>query len=230
MPVPIKNWSIDDRPREKLQSKGSKHLSDAELLAIIINNGTRKKSALDLAKEILLSVDNDITKLVTKDYAFYKQFEGIGDAKAISIAAAIELGSRFNFKKSSSLPSFRSPDDIAHYLIPEFLGELKEKFLVLLFNSKLQLIRKVEISVGSLTKSIVEPSEVFKHAIMEGSNRIVAIHNHPSGDPTPSQQDITITKKLIDGGALLSIELLDHIIIAGDQFYSFRENMSHLFP
>jgi len=230
MPVPIKNWSIDDRPREKLQSKGSKYLSDAELLAIIINNGTRNKSALDLAKEILLSVDNDITNLVKKDYAFYKQFDGIGDAKAISIAAAIELGSRFNFRKFSSLPLLRSPGDIAQYLIPDFLGEVKEKFLILLLNPKLQVIRKVEISVGRSTKSIVEPLEVFKPAILEGSTRIVAIHNHPSGDPNPSQQDITITKKLIDGGELLNIELLDHVIIAGEQFYSFRENMSHLFP
>lgn len=226
----IKNWSIDDRPREKLQSKGSKYLSDAELLAIIINNGTRNKTALDLAKEILLAVDNDITNLVKKDFAFYKQFDGIGEAKAISIAAAIELGSRFNFRKSASMPSFRSPEDIAQYIIPDLLGEVKEKFIVLLFNAKLQVIRKVEISVGSSTKSIVEPIEVFKPAILESSNRIIAIHNHPSGDPTPSQQDIQITKKLIDGGALLSIELLDHIIIAGEQFYSFRENMSHLFP
>lgn len=230
MSVPIKEWSIDDRPREKLESKGSKYLSDAELLAIIINTGTRNKSALDLAKQILIAVDNDLSKLTKKDFAFYKQFDGIGRAKAVTISAAIELGSRFNFKKSISLPSFRSPEEIAQYILPEFLGEVKEKFVVLLLNSKLQVIRKVEVSVGSSTKSIVEPLEVFKQAILENSTRIVAIHNHPSGDPTPSQQDITVTNKLIDAGRILNIELLDHIIIASENFYSFRDNMPNLFP
>ncbi len=227
--MPIKDWSIDDRPREKLESWGSKYLSDAELLAIIINNGTRKKSALDLAKEILAAADNDLAKLTKKDFAFYKQFEGIGKAKAITIAAAIELGSRFNFKKSTSLPSFRSPEEIAKYILPDFLGEVKEKFVVLLLNSKLQVIRKVEVSVGSATKSIVEPLEVFKQAILENSTRIVAIHNHPSGDNTPSQQDINVTSKLIDAGRILNIELLDHIIVANETYYSLRDNMPDLF-
>lgn len=230
MAVPIKEWNVDDRPREKLENKGAKHLSDAELLAIIINNGTRNKSALDLAKEILLAVDNDLSRLTKKDFAFYKQFDGIGIAKAISIAAAIELGSRFNFRKTTSLPSFRSPEDIANYIIPDFLGEVKEKFIVLLLNSKLQVVRKVEVSIGSSTKSIVEPLEVFKPAILESSTRIIAIHNHPSGDPTPSQQDVSVTTRLIQSGKLLNIELLDHIIIAGEHYYSFQDNMPHLFP
>lgn len=230
MAVPIKEWNIDDRPREKLERRGAKYLSDAELLAIIINNGTRNKSALDLAKEILLAVDNDLSKLIQKDFAFYKQFDGIGIAKSISIAAAIELGSRFNFRKTKSLPSFRSPKDIAQYLIPDFLGEVKEKFVVLLLNSKLQVLRKVEISIGSSTKSIVEPLEVFKPAILESSSRIIAIHNHPSGDPSPSQQDVMATNRLIESGKILNIDLLDHIIIAGEQYYSFRDNMPHLFP
>lgn len=230
MSVPIKEWKIDDRPREKLENRGAKYLSDAELLAIVINNGTRNKSALDLAKDILLAVDNDLHKLTKKDFAFFKQFQGIGIAKAISIAAAIELGSRFNFRKSTALPSFRSPEDIAQYLIPEFLGEVKEKFIVLLLNSKLQVIRKVEVSIGSSTNSIVEPIEVFKPAILESSHRIVVVHNHPSGDPTPSQSDISVTKTLYDGGKILHIELVDHIIIAGENFYSFRDNLPHLFP
>lgn len=230
MALPIKHWKIDDRPREKLESRGAKSLSDAELLAIIINNGTRNKSALDLAKEILHSVDNDLTKLTKKDFAFYKQFDGIGKAKAVSIAAAIELGARFNFIKLSSLPSFRSPKDIADLMIPEFLGEVKEKFVILLLNSKLQVIRKITLSVGGVTNSIVEPIEVFKPAILENSHRIIAVHNHPSGDPSPSQSDVTITKLLYDGGKLLQIELVDHIIIAADKYYSFRENMPNLFP
>lgn len=228
--MPIKNWSIDDRPREKLETRGSKYLSDAELLAIIINNGTRNKSAVDLAKEILAAADNDLSKLTKKDFAFYKQFDGIGKAKAITIAAAIELGSRFNFKKSTSLPSFRSPEEIAQYIIPSFIGEVKEKFVVLLLNSKLQLTRKVEVSVGSATKSIVDPLEVFKQAILENSSRIVAIHNHPSGDATPSQQDISVTSMLINAGQILNIELLDHIIVANETYYSLRDNMPDLFP
>lgn len=222
----IKDWKEDDRPREKLLHQGAKYLSDSELLAILINNGTEGKSAIDLAKEILLSVDNDLTKLVGADVSLLKKTKGIGDAKAITISAAFELAKRIKVKSFGELKVFRSPEEVANYFNPEFIGIKQEKFFVLLLNSSNQIIRKVDITSGLVDRSLVHPREVFRAAIVENASSMIVLHNHPSGNPNPSIADKDVTRILIEAGKIIEIKVLDHIILAGNSFYSFaREGL-----
>jgi DNA repair protein RadC len=224
MQKPIKEWKEDDRPREKMMQKGSGSLSDSEILAIIINNGTRGKSAIDLAKELLGLVDNDISKLVNLEYATIQTIKGIGPAKAVSIAASLELAKRFKIRSFGELKSYRSPEEIAQYFIPEFMGMRTETFFALLLNTSNQVIKRVNISQGSLNSSVVHPREVFRFAVVESAASMILLHNHPSGNPNPSNEDKEITRNLVEAGNMMKIKVIDHIIIAGNTFYSFAKN------
>lgn len=226
MQKPIKEWKEDDRPREKMMTKGADSLSDSEILAIIINNGTRGKSAIDLSKELLNLAENDISRLVNLDYATIQTIKGIGPAKAVSIAASLELAKRFKIRSFGDMKVYRSPEEIAQFFIPEFHGFRTEVFFALLLNSSNQIIKRVNISTGSLNSSIVHPREVFRSAIVESAASIIVLHNHPSGNPNPSNEDKEITRNLVEVGNIMKIKVLDHLIIAGNTFYSFaREGL-----
>ncbi|OGU56345.1 MAG: hypothetical protein A2X64_02045 [Ignavibacteria bacterium GWF2_33_9] len=224
MQKPIKEWNPDDRPREKMMKRGPEALSDSELLAIIINNGTKGKSAIDLSKELMELAENDISKLVNLDAATLRTVKGIGEAKSISIAATLEFAKRTKIRSFGELKMFRSPEEIAQFFIPEFHAERTEKFFALLLNSSNQIIKRVNISNGTINASIVHPREVFRAAIIESAAAIIVLHNHPSGNPSPSNEDKAITRRLVEVGEIMKIQVLDHLIIAGNTFYSFAQD------
>lgn len=218
----IKEWRPDDRPREKLLLHGPKTLSDSELLAIFIGNGTRGLSAIDLAKK-LLEKHGGITELAGCSISELKSLKGIGDAKAVTIAAAFELGKRLKISPFHKKNIIRNPLDIVAYYAPRFLGVKKELFYVLLLNTAGQIFRETIVSEGLLDSSLVHPREVFRQAIVETAQSIILMHNHPSGNPEPSVQDKQITKQLMKAGEIIGIKVLDHIIIAGNSYCSFMQ-------
>jgi DNA repair protein RadC len=219
----IKDWRSDERPRERLLRNGASSLSDSELIAILIGNGTKNKSAVDLGRE-LLEKYNTITDLAKCDLIQFTKISGIGPAKAITLAATFELNKRLKSAPFDELRVMRTPDDITDYYISKYRGIMQEQFRVLLLNSSNQIFKEVLISTGSLNASIVHPREVFREAITNSSASIVLLHNHPSGNPYPSKEDIAITKQLKESGKIIAIEVIDHIIIAGDKYYSFAKN------
>lgn len=219
----IKDWRTDERPRERLLRNGASTLSDAELLGILIGNGARNKSAVDLGRE-LLEKFRTITDLAKCDLGQFTKISGIGPAKAITLAASFELNKRLKPAPFDELRVMRTPEDITDYYIPKYRGIMQEQFRVLLLNTSNQIFKEVLISTGSLNASIVHPREVFREAITNSSASIVLLHNHPSGNPNPSKEDMLITKQLIESGKILAIEVIDHIIIAGERYHSFAKS------
>ncbi len=212
---------MDDRPREKLLLRGAKNLTDAELLAILLRTGTKGKSALEISQELLKHFENlaVISNLSVNDL---KRNKGIGPDKAVALVAAFEIAKRVQLQSKWRFDKrIKSPDDIADLLIPLLKDEPKEKFLIACLNRTNKLIKLEEISVGSLDSSIVHPREVFKAAIENLSASIILVHNHPSGNCEPSSADKKITKQLVEAGTLLDIPVFDHLIIAGNKFFSF---------
>ncbi len=218
----IRDWREDDRPRERLMKHGAETLSDAELLAILIGSGTIGFSAIDAAK-ILLDRHGNVTRLAACDLSEFKQIKGLGDAKAVTLAAAFELSKRVQSEPFMEKKALNSPEQAASYFIPRLRGARTEVFRTLLLNSSNQLFREVPISEGSLNSSVVHPREVFRIAITESAASIILMHNHPSGNTTPSKEDISITKNLVEAGKIVDIKVLDHIIIAGDSFISLAQ-------
>jgi DNA repair protein RadC len=216
----IKELPKHKRPREKLSEKGAENLSDAELLAILIRTGRSGKNALDIAKETLKKYP--LSKLLSVTKNDLVSIKGLEDIKAITIKAALELGSRAVGSYNDSLPILDSIKATVAQLA-DLRGKQKEYFIVLYLNARKQLIHKETISIGTLTQTLVHPREVFEPAIKHLAAQIIIVHNHPSGDPEPSEDDQIITKKLIGGGKLLDIEVIDHIIITKTDYLSFRE-------
>lgn len=220
----IKNWSEDDRPREKLLLKGKTTLSDAELMAILIASGSKNESAVDLSKRILKSVDNNLIELSKLTVTSLKQFKGIGEAKAVTIVAALELGSRRRGAEVMSRKSIRSSKD-AFEIFKMHIGDIHyEQFLVIMLNQSNKIIRVVSISEGGVTGTVVDPKKIFKLAIDNNATGLVLGHNHPSGNIRPSEQDKKLTAKLFAAGKLLDITVLDHIIVGEENYYSFADN------
>lgn len=220
----MKLLPADDRPREKLIEHGPDILSNSELLAILIRTGTARRSALDIAREL---TDNDglyynIAK--ARGVADLSKIKGLGPAKAATILAAVELGRRVAVAEPQKKSRFSSPKACVAFLMPRLRYERHEKFVVMLLDSKNQLIKTQQISEGSLNASVVHPREVFAPAILHQAACILAAHNHPSGDPAPSREDRQLTSALKETGAVMGIPLLDHIIIGDGRYYSFREN------
>lgn len=218
----IKNLRQDERPREKLLLKGVSALSDAELLAILIRNGTKGFSAIDAAQE-LLNNHRTLSNLSVADFSEIKLVKGLGDTKAVTLIAAFDLARRIQAEPYSTKKKISTPNQIANIYIPKFRGKKNEIFTTILLNSANQIIRDVTISKGSLNASIVHARDVFKVAISESAASIILMHNHPSGNPKPSQEDIDITSQLVKAGEIIGIKIVDHLIIAGDGYRSFAE-------
>ena len=221
-PMTVKQWPEDERPRERLRTLGPSALSDAQLLAIIIRNGRAGRTAVDLGRELLERFES----LAGIEQAGIKEIcnvEGIGPAKATEIKAAIELGRRYQ-KPNLAGASFCSSHDVAAYYRPRMKDLKQEVFRCALLDTKNKIIREEVVSVGSLSASIVHPRDTFKAAIRESAAAVIFIHNHPSGDTRPSQEDILLTKRLIQAGDVLGIQVLDHIIIGDGGHFSFRDN------
>ena len=219
----IKDWSLNDRPREKLLHKGSASLSDAELIAILIGSGTRKMSAVQLSRIIVNDAQNSLNSLGKKSLKELMRYKGIGEAKAITIAAAMELGKRRAMEMPVELPKIKSSNDAFRIMQP-VLGELPhEEFWVMLLDNSHKVLEKKNISIGGITGTLVDTRLVFKKAIEAGAVAMVLAHNHPSGNLKPSMQDKALTMKLIEAGKLLDIKILDHLIITQQGFYSFAD-------
>jgi len=220
----IKNWSADDRPREKLLGKGAAVLSNSELIAILINKGSRDKSAVDLAKEILkLGSDNlnELGKLTLKDFQCVK---GIGEAKAITIAAALELGRRRQVAATLDKPVVQSSKDIAQYL-KAMLKDLTYEVFAVLFLNRANKINHFEIiSRGGITGTVADPRIILKKALEEEATSIVLSHNHPSGSLKPSRADEELTKKIREAARYFDIKVIDHIIVSEEGYYSFADD------
>lgn len=221
---PITNWAEDDRPREKLMLKGKSVLSDAELIAILIGSGSRNESAVELSKRILSSIDNNLNALGKLSIDQLCKFKGIGEAKAIAIIAAMELGRRRRTEETSDLVKVTSSKMIFDIMQP-LIGELDhEEFWLILVNNTNKILHKAQLSIGGRTGTIVDVRIIFKIALEQNATGLILIHNHPSGNPTPSERDISITKKIQIAGTQLDIPILDHIIITENDYYSLKEN------
>lgn len=217
----IKFWSEDDRPREKLISKGKNALSDAELLAIILGSGSRTKSAVELAREVLFSVDHDLNRLSKLTYKDLCKFHGIGPAKAISIVSAIELSRRRPEELQSKKKVITCSKDIYQLMKPDLIDLEFEQFWIICLNRANVVLSKHRISDGGREGTLADSKRIFKIALEELASGIVLCHNHPSGQLRPSKQDIHITKKLMEAGKVLDIVVLDHLIFTNAGYYSF---------
>lgn len=219
----IKNWAVDDRPREKMLQKSAAALSNSELIALLINNGSRDKSAVDLAKEVLkLGADNlnELGKLSLKEL---QQVKGIGPAKAITIAAALELGRRRQASTSLEKPVIKSSKDIAEYLKVVLKDFSYEVFAVLFLNRSNKINHFEIISRGGITGTVADPRVILKRALEEDATTLVLSHNHPSGSLKPSRADEELTKKITEAARYFDIKILDHIIVSEDGYYSFAD-------
>lgn len=216
----IKELPVDMRPREKMLAKGEEYLSEAELLAILLGSGTRKLSAIELAQHLLQKYDG-LRLFKTLTIQEMLEHEGIGLAKAARIRAAAELGRRLALM-SNQQQQIKSPEDVKNYVMEDMRYYDREHFKCLYLNRKNQVISLETISIGGLANSLVHPREVFKPAVKRSAAAVILIHNHPSGDPTPSKEDINITKRLIESGKLLGIEVLDHVIIGDGRYVSLK--------
>jgi len=225
MAQPIKEWPESDRPREKLLEKGPEALSDAELLAIILRVGdaSSHKSALDYGRE-LLSLFESFRKLEEASIQEICTIKGIGLAKAAQIKAALEIGKRFAQEEIKRGEQFHSSADVFNHYREQLGGLKKEEFHVLLLDAKNRKLRDVRVSEGSLTSSLVHPREVFNPVIRESAAAVILVHNHPSGDPLPSQEDLHITRRLREIGEVMGVRVLDHIIIGRGKYVSFVDD------
>ncbi len=220
----VRDLPKEERPREKLIQRGAASLSDTELLAILLRTGTSSVSVLHLAEEVLAKYqDKGLVSIMNISPQEIASVHGVGLAKAATIVAAVELGRRLSTRAAQKLEKIEGPEDVARYASPLLRYEQKEHFLVMLLDVRNRVLAMPTISIGSLTASVAHPREIFREAIRYSAANMILIHNHPSGDPTPSREDIQITKQMMKAGEIMGIPVLDHIIIAGDGFLSLKE-------
>jgi len=222
-PLNIKNWAAEDKPREKMLLKGKEAISDAELIAILIGSGTGGMSAVDLAKKILSTYSNDLNELGRISIKDLMKFKGIGEAKAITILSALELGRRRQMTQVKVKPKITCSQDAYNCVYPVMEDLKHEVFKILLLNRNNRVTKIETVSVGGVAGTVVDPKIIFKKALDEQASSIILAHNHPSGNLNPSQQDIAVTKKLMEAGKTLEINILDHLIISNQGFYSFLD-------
>lgn len=219
--TPINQWAEDDRPREKLSLKGKAALSDAELLAILLGSGTVSVSAVDLAKQILASANNNLHELAKLSLKDLMKFKGIGDAKAITIVSALELGRRRKNSEPQKRTKITASTDVYEIMSPYLLDARREEFWVLLLNRANEVIRTEKISEGGVSGTVADPKLIFKAALDHLASSLILVHNHPSGNLKPSQADLQMTQKMKEAGKFLEIPVLDHVIFTDNGFYSF---------
>ena len=219
----IKRWAAEDRPREKLLLKGKAALTDAELIAILLGTGTAAMSAVDVAKTILEAVSNDLNELARLTVKDLMKIKGVGEAKAITIVSALELGRRRKDLLGEEKPKISGSKDIYDLLKAELLDIPHEAFWIVLLNRANRVIKKHQISQGGVAGTVADPKIIFKIALEELASGVILAHNHPSGNLTASQSDIDLTRKLKESGKLLEIQILDHIIFAGKKYMSFAD-------
>ncbi len=220
---PIAAWAEEDRPREKMLLKGKHALSDAELLAILLGSGTVGHSAVALAREILHSVEHNLYELGKRSVADLRRFKGIGEAKAITIAAALELGRRRQLSDLRERPRIVSSRDAFQQIAPLINDLHHEEFWVLMLNKANEMVARERLSTGGMAGTVVDVKMVFRVALDARAAAVVAIHNHPSGSVQPSQADIDLTRRLRKAGELLELPLLDHLIVSERGYYSFAD-------
>ncbi len=219
----IKDWAVEDRPREKLLSKGINSLSDAELVAILIGSGNRDETAVELSQRILSLSENNLNLLGKQTVNNLKKIKGIGEAKAITIIAALELGKRRKISEIIDKKKITSSSDINEMFQP-ILGDLPyEEFWILLLNRSNKIIEKVKISQGGISGTVIDVRLILKNAIEKLASGIILCHNHPSGNNKPSEADKNITKKLKDAATFMDINVLDHIIVTDNEYFSFAD-------
>jgi DNA repair protein RadC len=216
----VRDLPPEERPRERLARHGAAALSSRELLALLIGSGSGRSSALDLADGL---ATRGLRELAGASLVELEQVPGLGTAKAARVLAALELGARVASEGRAPAATFRSPEDTARYLLPRYAARPVETFGVLLLDVRHGLLSEVVISVGCLTSSLVHPREVFKEAVAARAAALVLFHNHPSGDPEPSAEDLALTRRLISAGTLMGIEVLDHLVLGAGRFVSLKQ-------
>lgn len=219
----IKSWAEEDRPREKLMAKGRAALSDAELIAILLGSGTVKLSAVDVAKLMLQGVGNDLNELARQSVKQLCRHPGIGEAKAISVVAALELGRRRKEADAPARATITCSRDIYNLVRPNLMDLPHEEFWVILLNRANAVMRKVAISQGGVAGTVADPKMIFKEALEQLASSIILVHNHPSGNRQPSAADLALTKKLRQAGDFLDLPVLDHLIYTDRGYYSFAD-------
>lgn len=220
----IRQWSAEDRPREKMMLKGPAALSNAELLAILVNTGTARKSALDIARDLLLAAQDNLLELGKLSMADFRKVKGVGEQKAITLMAALELGKRRQLATAKEKPQIGSSRDMFQLLNPYFLDKTTEEFYVVFLSQSHRVLGVEPISKGGMTATVVDPRVIFRKALeMNGTARLILAHNHPSGNLQPSEADKQLTQRILESGRLLEIKLLDHLIVAENRYYSFAD-------
>ena len=219
----IKQWAEADRPREKFITKGKEVLTDAELLAILIGSGSRNLSAVELCKQILGAYDNDLNSLGRLTISDLQKFKGVGEAKAITILAALEIGRRRQLTDVTVKPKITSSREAYDCLYSTMEDLNHEVFKILVLNRNNRMTKIIEISKGGVSGTVVDPKIIFKQALDANASSIILTHNHPSGNLSPSQADIKVTNKIISAGEMLEIKVLDHIIISESGYFSFKD-------
>lgn len=220
---PIREWAEDDRPREKLLLKGRQSLSDAELIAILIGSGSKNESAVDLAKRILRESNGNLIELSKLGVHDLTRFKGVGEAKAISVIAALELGKRRRGAEALARKKITSSKDVFEFFTSLAGDQPYENFYILLLNRANKIIRPVQISEGGISGTVADPKKIFKIALEHNASSIILCHNHPSGNIKPSDADIRLTKKLKNAGEMLDVPVLDHLILGEERYYSFAD-------
>lgn len=218
----IRDYPKEERPRERFVQDGPQSLSNQELLALLLRTGSKEESVLQLSNRLIKSFEG-LRLLKEASVEEMTEIKGIGEAKAIQILAAVELGRRIHKLNDQDRYVIRSPEDGANYCMEEMRFLTQEHFVCLYLNTKNQVLHKRTIFIGSLNASIVHPREVFKEAFRRSAASIICLHNHPSGDPSPSREDIEVTKRLVECGKIMGIEVLDHIIIGEHKYVSLKE-------
>ena len=220
----INQWAVEDRPREKMITKGVEALSDAELLAILIGSGSTGESAVSLMQRVLARCDNNLNNLAKWELQDYTGFKGLGPAKGVKVMAALELGKRRTLQSPADRPIIKDSTDIYRIFHPLLCDLPHEEFWLLMMNQATKVIGKVRISQGGIDQTAVDVRTIMREAILSHATQIAVVHNHPSGNVMPSQPDKTLTKNISKAGDLLNIRLTDHVIVTDGHYYSFHDH------
>jgi len=220
----LKDWADDDKPREKLMSKGISSLSDAELIAILIGSGNRNETAVELSRRILIENSSNLNQLGKLSVQELTKYNGIGEAKAISIVASLELGKRRAISGFLEHPVITTMSEVYEYMSPLLENLVHEEFWAIFLNNSNKILKRMKVSQGGITSTVIDVRLIMKAALESFSTAFIVCHNHPSGSITPSEKDLIITQRLKNAGDIMEIKLLDHIIIGHNDYYSFAGN------